>query len=339
MFGKIAAAAAAIALAFQVTPAVAQGGTPATTTASDGVFFSAGADYRSIVTPTYSLGAHEVDIVTSDDAGSVHVVKPRVTGAGVQATLGMIAPAGSSLAMLGSNTRLAVTGGYFEATGTSNGLAAPIFPAWVLLDGTAWYACDCITSQLTTKLSGWNVGLNASADMRQGQIVWTPSFAMVTASTRNTQTLIQADSTDLYSATTRLRWNDFGAKAGLALSVPVNPNVEWSFGGTVALLYRQAKLSGSDFLDVAGTDIGSSIALKSDTWALVPALQTQVAIRPSQNLQIAVFGSVEWDTRTPKIISPSFADFPFGPGQSAGLGFSTQTSYRVGGSFIYAFNR
>lgn len=339
MFGKADSCAIAIALAIQVTSAAAQGGMPAVATTSDGVFFSASADYRSILTPSYSLGAHEVNIVTFDDAGSVHVVKPRVTGAGVQATLGLIAPAGSSLAAFGLNTRLALTGGYFEADGTNNGLATPFFPAWVLLDGTAWYACDCITSQLTTKLSGWNVGLNASSDVHFGHIFWTPSFAVVVASTRNKQTLTQSDSTDLYSAVTRLRWNDAGVKAGLALSVPVAPAVEWSFGGSVALLYRQAKLSGSDFLDVSGTDIGSSIARDADTWVVVPALQGQIAIRPAANLQLSIFGSVEWDTRTPQIIAPSFADFPFGPGQSAGLGFSAQTGYRVGGSVTYAFNR
>jgi hypothetical protein len=308
-------------------------------TTSDGVFFSAGADYRSIVTPSYALGAHEVNVVTSDDAGSVHVVKPRVTGAGAQATLGLIAPPGSSLAVFGSNARLAFTGGYFEADGTSNGLAMPVFPAWVLLDGTAWYACDCITSQLTTKLSAWNVGLNASAEMRRGQIVLTPSVAIVTASTRNRQTLIQADSTDLYSAVTQLRWNDVGVKAGLALSMPVSPAVEWSTGATLAVLYRQAKLSGSDFLDVSGTDIGSSVTRKADTWTLVPALQTQIAIRLSPDFQLDIFGGVEWDTRTPRIVAPSFADFPFGPGQPASLAFSTQTGYRVGGSLTYTFNR
>lgn len=337
MFVKVVVRVAAVSFAIQ-TSALAQDGMPVTT-ASNGVFFSASTDYRSIVTPSYALGAHEVNVVTADDAGPVHVARPRVTGAGVQATLGWIGPAGSSLAAFGPNTRVALTGGYFEADGTDNGLATPVFPAWVLLDGTAWYACDCITSQLTTRLSGWNVGLNASADIRQGQMVWTPSFALVAASARNKQTLVQADPTDLYNAVTRLRWNDLGVKAGLALSMPLDPVVEWSFGGTLAVLYRHARLSGSDFLDVSGTDIGSSIALSSDTWAFVPALQARVAIRPSPDIQIAVHGGVEWDTRAPRIIAPSFADFPFGSAQSAGLGFATQTSYSIGGSFTYVFNR
>jgi len=340
MFGKVLfVAAAAIAAAFLTTPGAAQSGTPATPTVSDGVFFSASTDYRSIITPSYSLGAHEVNVVTFDDAGSVHAVRPRVTGAGAQATLGLIAPAGSPLAAFGSNTRLAVTGGYFEADGTSNGLTIPFFLAWVLLDGTAWYACDCITSQLVTKLSGWNIELSASSDRHQGPIVWTPSLAVVMASTRNTQSLTQSDSTDLYSAVTRLRWNDAGLKAGLAFSAALGPAVDWRLGGTVALLYRQARLSGSDFLDVAGVDIGSSIARDANTWALVPALQTQIALRPAPSIQISAFGSVEWDRRTPQIIAPSFADFPFGPGQPASLGFSAQTAYRVGGSFTYAFSR
>jgi hypothetical protein len=338
MLGKAVFGAIAVALAVQVTPAVAQGEMPAAATMSDGVYFSASGDYRSIVTPSYSLGAHEINITTFDDAGPVHVVRPRVTGAGMQATLGLIAPAGSSLAAFGSNARLALTGGYFQANGTNNGLATPFFPAWVLLDGTAWYACDCITSQLTTKLSGWNVGLIASGDIRFGQIVWTPSFAFVTASTRNQQTLVQSDSTDLYNAVTRLRWNDIGVRAGLAVSMPVSPAAEWSLGGTLALLYRRASLSGSDFLDVSGTDIGSSIARSTNTWTIVPALQTQIAIRAFPNLQISVSGGIEWNARTPQIIAPSFADFPFGQGQPASLGFSTQTSYRIGGSFTYAFN-
>jgi hypothetical protein len=71
----------------------------------------------------------------------------------------------------------------------------------------------------------------------------------------------------------------------------------------------------------------------------VPALQTQIAIRPVPNVEISVSGGIEWDTRAPQIIAPSFADFPFGPGQPAALGFSTQTGYRIGGSFTYAFNR
>jgi hypothetical protein len=331
----------AVALIVSMTlPGVASAQSLLTEPASraNGIFFSASGDYRAINMPTYALGAHAIDISTFGDAGSLNTFNPRVTGAGGQATLGIVLSPGTLPAALGSNVRLSVSGGYFDADSRQNSASEAPFPAWVLLDGTVTFGCGCITTSLTTQVSGWTVGLNAASDVKLGQFLWTPSIELVFAGTRNRQSLVQASPTETYSASTRVTWDDAGVKFGLGVTAPVTAMSELSLGGTLAVLYRRAEFGGTDFLDVAGTDISTAINVSANTWTLVPGLLAQLTLRPAPQARIGMFGGVEWDTRAPMIVAPNFTDFFLFQGNPASLGFTTQTSYRVGGSFTYAFN-
>lgn len=314
----------------------AQGLLPAATVSSSGMFFSADVDYRSIKTPTYSLGAHSVDLGTGGDAGAVNITKPRVSGAGGQATLGYFLPSGTHPAALG-NARIALSGGYFSADSRQNATYTDPFLVWVLLDGTVAPACGCMSSLLETKQSGWRFGLSAAADVTNSHAIWSPFAEIVAASTRTKQALTQVDSLGTYAANTRLSWNDVGVKFGLMTSLPITPMFEWGLGGSLSILYRRADFSGDDSYQDNFITVTSLANIEANTWAFVPALQTQVTIRPAANLQLRIFGAMEWDNRVPQIIAPTFSFFAF-QGDPVRLGFASQTSHRIGGSLIYAFN-
>lgn len=316
----------------------AQGVLPAATVSSSGFFFSAEADYRSIKTPTYSLGAHSVDLGTGGDAGAVNVTKPRVSGAGGQGTLGYFLPSGTLPAAL-ANSRIALSGGYFSADSRQNATYTDPFPVWVLLDGTVVPACGCMSSLLETKQSGWRLGVSAAADVNHSFGIWSPSVEIIAASTRTKQTLTQADNLGTYVANTRLSWKDVGIKLGILTSAPIVPALEWGVGGSLSILYRRADFNGDDsYQDNFFGSVTSLANIEANTWAFVPALQTQVTIRPATNLQLKLFGAVEWDNRVPQIVAPTFSFFVF-PGDPVRLEFASQTSYRIGGSFVYAFNQ
>lgn len=335
---RMALRAACTGGAIMFTSAVSgQGLLPAATVSASGVFFSAEADYRNVKSPSYSLGAHSVDLATGGDAGALNVVKPRLSGAGGQATLGYFLPAGTLPAAF-ANTRIALSGGYFTADGRQNASYVDIFPAWVMLDGTTVPACDCISSLLETKQSGWRFGLSATADINQSFAIWSPSIELVAASTRTRQTLTQVDTGGIYIANTRLEWTDLGVKFGLMTSLPLSPMLDWGVGGSVSVLYRWADFNGDDYLSLFGTAVTSLASIEANTWAFVPALQTQLTLRPAANAQFRLFGAVEWDNRVPQIVAPTFSFFVL-PGEPVRLDFGSQTSYRIGGSFVYAFNQ
>jgi hypothetical protein len=229
------------------------------------VFFSADLDYRTIRTPTNSLGAHDVDLVTGGDAGAVNPTKPRVSGAGGQATLGFYLPPGTYAASF-NNIRIALSGGYFSADGRQNATYTDPFLVWILLDGTPIPACGCMSSFLETRQSGWNVGLSAAAEITHNSTVWSPFAEIVVASKKIRQTLTQVDeSPATYAVNTHLSWHDLGIRLGLMAAMPVTPKIEWSLGESLSILYRQVGFSGEDSYQDTFSSVTSFANIDADT--------------------------------------------------------------------------
>jgi hypothetical protein len=213
----------------------------------------------------------------------------------------------------------------------------------MFLDGSMAIGCGCeFSSQLTTRYSAWHLGINATSDIQTGPLTWIRSIELIGGRTRTRQTLNQTDSFEFYTSQTKLYWSDVGAKVGLGVTMPLSPAVEFGLGGTLAVVHRHVRLHGQDRLDDSlGTLFETSIGATANTWAVVPGGQAQLLFRAHPQMQVRVFGGLQWDSRVPGIVSPHFSPdqlFTF-MGDPASIGFSGQTSYFVGGGFTYAFNR
>lgn len=316
---------------------------PSSTMTSNGVYIWLDGSYRSVNLPDYSLGVRTTD-ATFSDLGPVQSFKPRVTGEGINGGIGFVLPEHVLPTVFGSNTRIGLTGSYVEADAKQTGYAMTPGPVQTWLDGTLFFGCGCeFWSELATKYSGWRLGLNAASDVRIGAVTWTPSIEIVTNWARTRQTLTQIDSSEIYTANTKLNWSDVGIKLGLGMTLPVAPTVEFGLSGTIAVVHRRAHLRGNDALaDIGGgVDLATSIDTSAHTWAVVPGAQVQLLFNPAPQMQIRAFGGVERDSRVPGIVSPHFTPDQFFTfmGSSASIGFSGQTSYFAGGGFTYAFNR
>lgn len=344
MMGRIFCRAAVAALAMQAGIAAAQGLSPTASVSANGAFLWVDGAHRSINLPTYSLGAHTVDPATFADLGPVQTFKPRVTAEAINGGIGFVVPEGRSAATLGSNLRIALTGGYIRADAKQTAYANTSAPIQMWLDGTLFPGCGCEYSiNLATEYSGWRFGINAASDLQIGSVTFTPSIEVVTGTVRVRQTLTQLDSFEVYNSYIKLKWSDLGIKLGMSATMPISPMFEFGASGTMAVVHRRASLIGNDMLAdlVAGPLLATFVDTSEHTWAIVPAAQVQFIFIPASQVQIRAFGGVEWDSRVPGIVSPHFTPDQFFTltGSPATIGFSGQTSYFVGGGLTYAFNR
>ena len=122
-----------------------------------------------------------------------------------------------------------------------------------LLNGFLIAPCgNClIPSRLHTEYRSWRIGVNAATDFAVGRTTLTPSVEILggQSSTRQTyaqQRVVVGGPTAFYDAATNMKWEDAGAKLGLAVSVPITPMIDFGIGGTLAVVYRNATLNGSD---------------------------------------------------------------------------------------------
>ena len=193
--------------------------------------------------------------------------------------------------------------------------------------------------------------MNATTDFSAGRFIWSPSAEILGGGSRTRQAyerktrLVTLAPTAIYDATTTARWQDVGAKVGLAVSAPLTPMIDFGFGGTLAAVYRHATLKGNDQLDDGfGFVTTSAVNFSRSTVAFIPGAQAQVTVRPTSTVQMRVFGEVQRDNRVPGIVSPTFtADqfFPFfiagTPATPASIGFTSQTNYHAGGGVTVTF--
>jgi hypothetical protein len=299
--------------------------------------------YRNIELPAFTLGAHTIDPATFADRGPVQTFNPRIDAAAFQGGFGFVIPNWFLPASFGSDVRVNLTGKYVRGDATQTAAAIGAAPVLMWLDGTLFFGCGCgFSSELVTNYTSYQLGLDAATDIRAGGVIFTPSIGIVGGRTQTRQTLSQFDESDTYSSNTNLRWHDVGVKFGLGARAPVAPMTEIGLNGTLAVVRRHVRLQGNDFVGgPSAINLGTSIETTAQTWAAIPGGEIELVFKPWSQVQVRLFGGLEWDSKVPGIIGPSFtpAQFFTFQGNPATIGFSGQASYYAGGGFVYAFGR
>ena len=326
-------------------PAAAQQGVIAPMASASSGGFSVWADgaYHSINLPNFALGFFELGVGTFQNLGPVQTYKPRVTGEGVSGGIGFALP--------GGNTKISLVGSYIDADAIQTGTVRSAFNAAQLLNGVLTFPCGPCTlpSRLETDHRSWWLGLNAASQFAWGQVLVIPSLEILGGVTRTRQSYVQDRLPDVggaafYNSSTKVQWRDAGGKAGLAIVMPVVPMVEFGLGGTLAVVYRHVNLHGTDHFDDGIDRLASTIDVSRTTAAFISGAQAQIIVRPLPNVQVRAFGGLEHDSRVPGIVSPNFTADQFLaligtniPATPASIGFSSQTSYFVGGGVTVKF--
>lgn len=298
--------------------------------------------YRNISLPAFALGSHTFDVNTFGDLGPVQTFRPRIDAAAFQSGIGFSIPDWVLPALFGSNVRIGLTGSYITGDGRQSAPANSNAPMLVWLDGTIFFGCGCnYVSRLTTNYSAFRLGLDVTSDIRAGALTFSPSIEVLGGSTRVRQSLTQTDDVDVYTSGTRLSWDDVGVKFGLGVAAPVTPAFEIGVTGTVAVLHRDVRLTGSDFVGgLGGINFGTSIDRSARTVAVIPGGQMQLLFSPFPQTRLRLYGGLEWDSRVPGIVAPGFTAeqvFAGFQGNPASIGFSGQTTYFAGGGFTQSF--
>ena len=233
---------------------------PAVAVYEGGWYVWADASYQSVRLPKFDLGYRASAALT--DVGAVHTYDPRATGFGVRGAIGRVLQPGTIPVWPWSNARIEIGGSYVTVkdTQSSAGATPTAVIGPVLLNGTGLPAgstgCtvvpDCaLASTLSTDYVAWSVNGKLASDHKSGSIVVSPSVEVFGGNARVNQTFSQLFTTatpqrSTYDATTRVEWDDWGAKLGLGGTVEVASNISLGVRGTVGFAVRNADLVGSD---------------------------------------------------------------------------------------------
>ena len=303
--------------------------------------------WRSVGLPAYGIGFHNIT-AANVDAGAIQSFSVRPTGYGINA--GIAVPAGAWPSAFGSNVRVALQGGYVNATADENSSATSDRNIGQLLNGQLLAQCGActLTSQLATRHEAWWLAATATSDIRAGVVTLSPLAEIFGGIARTRQDLSQSRDSlgpiTTYDASTRMRWADVGARVGMSGTVPLAAGVEAGLGGKVGFAHRQVSLTGTDtglFVPV-GIPVSSSIELGDTTVALVANLHGQVIVSPRQGVRLRAFAGLDYDNRVSGIVAPTFTPTDVATtfvGSAATIGYSGQTSYYAGGSLTIALSR
>jgi hypothetical protein len=313
--------------------------------------------YQAIRLPTYDLGARRTNLgVASTDTGvAVQSYDPRATGAGVAAAVGFFLPPG---ALPGSNARIELGGSFVDAR-QSQASAAPDLPRLALFPiggGTNFTSCGVgictVSSSLSTRYQAWQVNAKAASDIRTGAVTWTAAITAFGGEARNNQDFLQTiasgGGSGTYTAGTTLRWTDWGAKAGLDARVELSPAIALGMGGTVGVAARDASLDGNDRCvqttapTLPCTGIGpqvTTVRANATTTPFLANAEARVFVTPWRNVALKGFVGLNYDSRVPGILKPTWVGDAGLPtvGTPAGIRFEHLTSWYAGGGIVVNF--
>lgn len=325
---------------------------------SSGYYMWVDGSYDSVKLPTFGLGWRYITSGGSNlDRGVTQTYDPRATGGNVAGAFGYIFPRGTAPAMLGDNFRVEFGGSYVRATASQSANSTPgdSFTTQ-LVSGLVTAAIGCSpcynASTLSTTYSSWQANLKAAGDHKYGTVTVTPSLALFGGSSRNNQHFVEGEgfvgapqfAGASYTADSTVRWDDVGAKFGLNAKVDMTPALTLGAGGSVGFAARHTSMSANDacvqFCTFA--DFSSSVSASANTVPFLANAEINATYRPWANTALRVFAGLNYDSKVPGISTPSFsgaapsANTPF-LGNPAGIYYSGETSYYVGGGLTVTF--
>jgi hypothetical protein len=333
---------------------------PKAAISTDNWYVSIDGAWQNVHLPDYALGLRAVSS-PGFDLGVLQSFGQRQDGYFVRGAVGYMLPPGT-LNFLGANTRLEIGGLYGHASGSqtaTSGVGPNVGTVFLNGSGTnimffcvaPVFSCTAASSQ-DTEYSDWQIHGKVAGDYRIGNVTATPSLALFGGSARNNQSLAQGftqflggvvSNTGTYNATTSMHWTDVGVRAGLDLKVDLTSSVAAGVGGFVGFARRNVSFSGSDFgTDTPGGTVltgGGTIATSANATPFIANLEGGVAWKWLPTLTVRGFAGLNYDSKVPGIVSPSFAGpIGLGPTRSpAGISFQSETSYYAGGGVNWTF--
>lgn len=312
--------------------------------------------YNQVRLPSSSLGFHSSVFVGGLgflDTGPIQTFDNKLDGAGVRGAFGYVLP--------GSTLRFELGGSYVSADGSSQQTyASPVFAIGpvLLAGGTAGLvvACSgvvfsCVTAgSHASDYDAWEINGKAAWDVTLGSATFSPSLAVFGGNSRNREMLSQALTqrnaggvvlnTMNYQAETRLRWTDYGARAGLDARFPVFAGWTIDVSGWAGLAQRDVKLDGSDvFGSSAGLTTGAStISVSDDRTVFLANAEAGLSYKFNPSFTIRGFAGLNYDSKVPGIAAPSYAGSAVTPrSTAAGIIYSSETNYYTGGGVSLKF--
>jgi hypothetical protein len=327
--------------------------------AENGFYFRADGLYEQVKLPAYGLGIHNTPLVAPYiDLGPSQTFNQRHDGGGARGALGYGIP--------GTETRVELGGSYTSASDsppqttriTSSGpniTALLLTGAGVNSGFTCGAGLSCpTTGVLNTRYSAWQFNGKVETDWRYRSLTLTPSFSVFGGNTRADQTLAQTFTITTgggveveratYSASTKLHWRDFGARAGLNLSSAVTPALTVGIGGSIAGAARHVSLSGNDSsnsTDPANFIVGSSsLSLSDSRTVLLANLEANAVYRLSPMTALRGFVGLNYDGDVPGIAAPFYTGSVSAPTSrnAASIVYASQTNYYAGGGLVVKFS-
>jgi hypothetical protein len=316
--------------------------------------------WQNVHLPDYALGLRAVS-GPGFDLGVLQSFRQRQDGYLIRGAVGYMLPPGT-LNFLGANARLEIGGLYGHASGLQTGTSG-VGPnvGTVFLNGSGTnimffcnapvFSCTAASSQ-DTEYSNWQVHGKVAGDHRFDIVTATPSLALFGGSARNNQSLAQSftqflggavNNTGTYNASTSMRWTDVGVRAGLDVKLDLTSSVAVGVGGFAGFARRNVSFSGADIgTDTLGGTVltgASTIATSANVTPFIANLEGGVAWKWLPTLTVRGFVGLNYDSKVPGIVSPSFAGpIGLGPTRSpAGVSFQSEKSYYAGGGVNWVF--
>jgi hypothetical protein len=338
---------------------------------SGGAYFRFDGSYQSVRLPTYALGASTGTLFPvggggfsccGANLGSAEQFDPRATGYGISGAMGYVFPRGTFAPELGRDVRIEFGGSYVHATASQSAVSGPsafVLPnsAFIqLLSGTSFtnFSCGPGTAfstcqdraSLNTSYSAWRINLKIAGDFKSGPITLTPSvagFGGVASNNQNFASILTESSNqfDTYSASTNLRWTDWGGRLGADAKIELSNGLVAGLGGYVGVADRRASLSGSDaavafFAGAPFASGASSITSGATITALLANAEANLTFRPMPGVAMRAFVGLNYDSCVPGISAPTFTPL-FAQTAPAAINFQAETSYYTGGGVIVKF--
>ena len=164
-------------------------------------------------------------------------------------TPGSLLPAGAWPSAFGSNVRVALQGGYVNATADQSSSATSDRNIGELLNGQLLAQCGActLTSQLATRHEAWWLAATATSDIRIGVVTLSPLAEILGVSREHDRTCLSRAIRSARSRPTTRRPACAGLMSardsGVTCTVPLAAAVEAGLGGKVGFAHRQVSLT------------------------------------------------------------------------------------------------
>jgi hypothetical protein len=315
--------------------------------ASDNLYFWLDGTYDRVRLPTYKLGLHAVADggILLDTGNTVQTFDPSLNGGGIRGAIGYF--------MSGTSTRYEFGGSYVEAKGSSSQITSittyDVLAQFVNGAGTNGFGClapaSCNTAgTLSTDYNAWQFNGKIASDWKFGLVTVTPSVAVFGGNTRVGQMLSQSftqfltgvvSATGTYTASSREKWWDIGARIGVDVNAPVTTALTVGIGGWVGGANRRTFLSGNDAANdtVASFNGNGTLSISDSKIVFLANAETGFAYKLTQTVILRGFAGLNYDGSVPGITNPTYSGGFFAPTSTtaASIYYAHAMNYYTGG--------